>query len=168
VTGGHPIFLLQHARASGFLDLVRTRVLNGEFYYGGISAGAAPATRDLPPIAAPTIPASSTTRPARPRHLLPAHAREPRPQQRHAQLIAANPEREFVTLTDDQALIVFIGLFAVRDAEPPGPDAGRLWWRTTLERGGLWRQDDRTHQIGRPARHLTGVSLHMIPARLVA
>jgi dipeptidase E len=47
VTGGHPIFLLQHARASGFLDLVRTRVLDGELYYGGISAGAALATRDL-------------------------------------------------------------------------------------------------------------------------
>jgi dipeptidase E len=94
VTGGHPIFLLQHARASGFLDLVRTRVLNGELYYGGISAGAALATRDL-----------ATYRGALVTCYLLAHANRGR-QQRYAQLIAAHPEREFATLTDDQALIV--------------------------------------------------------------
>jgi dipeptidase E len=107
VTGGHPIFLLQHARASGFLDIVRTRVLDGRLYYAGISAGAALATADLTSYRGPDDPgiADDTAGLGLVTFYPLLHANRGR-QQRYADLIAAHPEREFVTLTDDQAVIV--------------------------------------------------------------
>jgi dipeptidase E len=107
VTGGHPIFLLQHARACGFLDLVRTRVRAGALYYGGVSAGATLAAPDLAGYRGPDDPGTvdDTTGLALLDCYPLVHANRGR-QQRYTDLIAAHPEHRFITLTDDQALIV--------------------------------------------------------------
>jgi dipeptidase E len=107
VTGGHPLFLLEHAVATGFLDTVRTRVCDGSLYYGGISAGAALATADLAGYRGPDDPGvvDDTTGLGLISCYPLVHANRGR-QQRYAELIASHPDREFVTLTDDQALIV--------------------------------------------------------------
>lgn len=47
VTGGYPIFLLEHVRRSGFDRLAATAVADGSLAYAGISAGAALAGPDL-------------------------------------------------------------------------------------------------------------------------
>src|SRR5688500_18437617 len=47
VTGGYPIFLLQHAQRTGFRHAVRQGVASGQFAYAGMSSGAALAAPDL-------------------------------------------------------------------------------------------------------------------------
>jgi dipeptidase E len=47
VTGGYPIFLLQHAQRTGFARTVAEAVAAGRTAYAGISAGAALAAPDL-------------------------------------------------------------------------------------------------------------------------
>lgn len=56
VTGGHPVYLLQHARQSGFLRAVRTQVAAGQLRYAGVSAGAALAGPSIEPLAGPDDP----------------------------------------------------------------------------------------------------------------
>ena len=50
VTGGYPIFLLEHVRRSGFDRLAAPAVADGSLAYVGISAGAALAGPDLWPL----------------------------------------------------------------------------------------------------------------------
>jgi dipeptidase E len=52
VTGGYPIYLLQAAQRSGFLDRARQRVRAGDLGYIGVSAGAALAGPSMEPLAA--------------------------------------------------------------------------------------------------------------------
>ncbi|SNR26101.1 dipeptidase E [Actinomadura mexicana] len=52
VTGGYPIFLLEHVRRSGFDRLAASAVADGSLAYVGISAGAALAGPDLRPLQA--------------------------------------------------------------------------------------------------------------------
>lgn len=52
VTGGYPIFLLEHVRRSGFDRVAAPAVAGGSLAYVGISAGAALAGPDLRPLQA--------------------------------------------------------------------------------------------------------------------
>lgn len=52
VTGGYPVFLLQAAQLSGFLDHARAAVQSGALGYIGVSAGAALAGPSMEPLAA--------------------------------------------------------------------------------------------------------------------
>ena len=52
VTGGSPIYLLECAQKSGFIELVSAGVRNGDFGYVGVSAGAALAGPSMEPLAA--------------------------------------------------------------------------------------------------------------------
>ncbi|WP_369916105.1 Type 1 glutamine amidotransferase-like domain-containing protein [Plantactinospora sp. KBS50] len=56
VTGGYPIFLLQHARQTGCLAIVRQRATSGDLAYAGMSSGAALRHRILRPTAVTTAP----------------------------------------------------------------------------------------------------------------
>lgn len=60
VTGGHPIYLLEAAWRSGFLDSARERVRAGYLGYIGVSAGAALAGPSMEPLAAGDDPGSVT------------------------------------------------------------------------------------------------------------
>jgi dipeptidase E len=60
VTGGYPIFLLQSARRSGFLDQARLAVQSGALSYIGVSAGAALAGPSVEPLAAEDDPGAVT------------------------------------------------------------------------------------------------------------
>ncbi|MES9536217.1 Type 1 glutamine amidotransferase-like domain-containing protein [Actinomadura sp. NPDC000600] len=52
VTGGYPVFLLEHVRRSGFDRVAAPAVADGSLAYVGISAGAALAGPDLRPLQA--------------------------------------------------------------------------------------------------------------------
>lgn len=61
VTGGHGVFLLQHAQRSGFTRIAGRAVLDGEIAYAARSAGASVATADLAFYQASDDPASVET-----------------------------------------------------------------------------------------------------------
>lgn len=108
VTGGHPIFLLEHAQRSGFTRIARQAVLRGEMAYAGISAGACLATADLAFYQAPDDPGSvQTTKGLGLVGFFPlVHANRGR-QERYARLIAAHGDRhEFIPINDDEAVTV--------------------------------------------------------------
>lgn len=60
VTGGYPIYLLQAAQRSGFLESARHHVRTGNLGYIGVSAGAALAGPSMEPLAAEDDPGSVT------------------------------------------------------------------------------------------------------------
>lgn len=60
VTGGYPIYLLEAAQRSGFMDGARERVRTGHLGYIGVSAGAAMAGPSMEPLAAEDDPGSVT------------------------------------------------------------------------------------------------------------
>ena len=60
LTGGYPIFLLQAAQRSGFLDHARRAVQSGALAYIGVSAGAALAGPSMEPLAAEDDPGAVT------------------------------------------------------------------------------------------------------------
>lgn len=60
VTGGYPVFLLQAAQRSGFLDHTRGAVQSGALGYIGVSAGAALAGPSMEPLAAEDDPGAVT------------------------------------------------------------------------------------------------------------
>jgi dipeptidase E len=108
VTGGHPIFLLEHAQRSGFTRVVKQAVLSGALAYAGISAGAYLATADLAFYHGPDDPGSAeTTEGLGLIGFFPlVHANHNR-RERYARLITAYGDRyEFVPVNDDQAVIV--------------------------------------------------------------
>jgi dipeptidase E len=108
VTGGHPIFLLEHAQRSGFTRIARQAVLRGETAYAGMSAGASLATADLAFYQAPDDPGSAeTTEGLGLVGFFPlVHANRGR-QERYTRLIAAHGDRcEFVPVNDDEAVTV--------------------------------------------------------------
>jgi len=60
VTGGYPLFLLERAQASGFVEAVRDGARAGRLAYVGVSAGAALAGPDISPLANPDDPGRAT------------------------------------------------------------------------------------------------------------
>lgn len=108
VTGGHPIFLLEHAQRSGFTRIAGQAVLRGETAYAGMSAGASLAAADLAFYQAPDDPGSvETTEGLGLVRFFPlVHANRGR-RQRYARLIAAHGDRyEFIPINDDEAVTV--------------------------------------------------------------
>jgi dipeptidase E len=124
VTGGHPIFLLEHAQRSGFTRIVKQAVLSGALAYAGISAGAYLATADLTFYHGPDDPGSvETTEGLGLTGFFPlVHANRNR-QERHARLITAYGDRyEFVPVNDDQAVIVTGGAWQRQASAVSVPD----------------------------------------------
>lgn len=108
VTGGHPIFLLEHAQRSGFTRIAGQAVLRGEIAYAGMSAGASLATADLAFYQAPDDPGSvETTQGLGLVRFFPlVHANRGR-REHYTRLIAAYGDRyEFVPINDDEAVTV--------------------------------------------------------------
>lgn len=108
VTGGHPIYLLEHAQSSGFTHTASQAVLSGEIAYAGISAGAQLATADLAFYQGPDDPGSvkATDGLGLVRFFPLVHANRGR-QERYARLIGSHGHRyEFVPINDDEAVTV--------------------------------------------------------------
>jgi dipeptidase E len=129
VTGGDPIFLLEHARRSGFVPAVRDGVSAGRIAYAGVSAGAILTAQDLALYRTPDDPGrvDDTEGLGLVRFFPLVHANRGR-QERYAQLIAAHPGIRFVPYSDDEAIIVTGSTWQCRrsaitapltDAEPP-------------------------------------------------
>lgn len=108
VTGGHPIFLMEHAQRSGFAGIVRRAVHDGDLAYAGMSAGASVASADLAFYRAPDDPGEvEATEGFGLVGFFPlVHANRGR-RERYARLTAAYSGRyEFVQINDDEAVIV--------------------------------------------------------------
>ena len=109
VTGGHLFFLLEHARRTGFADLVATRVRAGQLAYAGMSSGATLLAPDLALYRGddedPGV-VDSTEGLALVGFYPLSHANRGR-EQAYAEVIAELGDRyEFVPIRDDEAVIV--------------------------------------------------------------
>jgi hypothetical protein len=117
VTGGYPLFLLEHAQRTGFVTLVRQRVRQSRLAYAGISAGASLASPDLALFRAPDDPGVVTD--SEGLALAPffplTHANRGR-QEWYAEIIATNRGSRFVTLTDEQAVVIAGDAWEVRES----------------------------------------------------
>ncbi|GAA1618317.1 Type 1 glutamine amidotransferase-like domain-containing protein [Actinoplanes couchii] len=108
VTGGYPIFLLEHAQRSGFLHAVRQDVTSGRLAYAGISAGALLAAPDLERYRGDDDPGRvNDTAGLELVSFYPLpHANRGR-EERYSKVIAEEGDRhDFVVIRDDQAAIV--------------------------------------------------------------
>ncbi|WP_163509472.1 Type 1 glutamine amidotransferase-like domain-containing protein [Fodinicola acaciae] len=113
VSGGYPLFLLEHANRSGFSRLVPPAVRTGRLGYVGISAGAALAAPDLAYFgkADAVVDPDDPGRPESTRglelapFLLLAHRNRGRAA-RHDREIAASGGQERVSINDDQAVVI--------------------------------------------------------------
>jgi dipeptidase E len=107
VTGGQPIFLLEHAQRSGFVQAVRA----AELPYAGVSAGALLTAPDLTLYDAPDDPGKvESTEGLGLIDFYPlVHTNRGRAD-RYARLIADHPDLDFIPYNDDEALIVTNGV----------------------------------------------------------
>jgi peptidase E len=111
VTGGDPLFLLEHAQRSGFGAVVPPLARAGQLAYAGVSAGAFLAGPDLVHLIDPdnppaVVPASTRGLGIAPVVTLPHANREGR-DALHARIIAGLGDRfEYVRITDEQAIVV--------------------------------------------------------------
>jgi dipeptidase E len=108
VTGGYPIFLLQHAQRTGFTRLVKEAVTSGRSAYAGMSSGAALAAPDLASYRGDDDPGQVTDTAGL--GLVPfyplSHANRGR-EELYARIIAEEGDRhEFVPMRDDEAIVV--------------------------------------------------------------
>jgi dipeptidase E len=111
LTGGNAYLLLWHARRSGFAELAPRRVERGKLLYVGTSAGGLLAGPDVEPAAAPenraAVPAlESTVALGLVDLTILPHDQDPERAARHDELVATHPDRRFVRLTDDRAVLV--------------------------------------------------------------
>jgi dipeptidase E len=108
VTGGHPIFLLQHAQRTGFARTVAEAAGAGRIAYAGMSAGATLAAPDLRFHRAEDDPGrvTGTTGLGLVSFYPLSHANRGR-EDRYRRLIAELGDRyEFVPIRDDEAVVV--------------------------------------------------------------
>ncbi|MET0423035.1 MAG: Type 1 glutamine amidotransferase-like domain-containing protein [Actinoplanes sp.] len=108
VTGGYPVFLLQHAQRTGFTRVVREAVTSGRLAYAGVSSGAVLAAPDLAFYRGDDDPGRVTDTTGL--GLVPfyplSHADRGR-EQLYAQIIAEEGDRRtFVPMRDDEAVVV--------------------------------------------------------------
>jgi dipeptidase E len=107
VTGGQPIYLLEHAQRSGFVQAVRAAALP----YAGVSAGAILTAPDLTLYDALDDPGNVES----PEGLglidfYPlVHTNRGRAE-RYDRLIADHPDLDFITYNDDEALVITNGV----------------------------------------------------------
>jgi dipeptidase E len=111
VTGGDAYRLLWHAHRSGFSVVVRELVERGDLLYVGTSAGAILAGPDIAPLASwedaadvPRLPSTEALRLVG-FTVLPHDDHDDRSAKNEA-IVLANPQRDFVRLRDDQAVLV--------------------------------------------------------------
>jgi dipeptidase E len=118
LVGGNAYLLLRHARRSGFAQRVVPLVESGALLYAGTSAGSLLAGPDLAPAASPdnraAVPELESSRGLGLVEfgVLP-HDQEPGVSARHDAIVAEHPDREFVRLTDDEAVVVLGGAWEV-------------------------------------------------------
>ena len=108
VTGGHPIFLLQHAQRTGFARRVAEAVRAGTLAYAGMSAGAALVSANLARYRLDDDPGrvSDTAGLGLVGFYPLSHANRGR-EEAYARIIAEDGDRyEFVPMRDDEAIIV--------------------------------------------------------------
>lgn len=107
VTGGQPIFLLEHAQRSGFATAVPRAVRAGELAYAGVSAGAILTAPDLALYDAPDDPGEvkSTAGLGLASFYPLVHTNRGR-HDRYTRLIAAHPDLDFIPYNDDEALVL--------------------------------------------------------------
>ncbi|GIE99435.1 Type 1 glutamine amidotransferase-like domain-containing protein [Paractinoplanes rishiriensis] len=116
VTGGYPIFLLQHAQRTGFAGAVRKGVTAGRLAYAGMSSGAALAAPDLGRYRGDDDPGrvTDTVGLGLVSFYPLSHANRGR-EDLYARIIASEGDRyDFVPLRDDQAVIVHDGAREIR------------------------------------------------------
>ncbi|MBV9581559.1 MAG: Type 1 glutamine amidotransferase-like domain-containing protein [Chloroflexi bacterium] len=117
VTGGYPMFLLEQAQRTGFLELVRQQVHQGQLAYAGMSAGAALAGPDLALYQSPDDPGN--VRDSSGLALVPfctlSHVNRGR-RTHYAKIITAHPTQRFVVLTDEQAVVIAGDRWQVRES----------------------------------------------------
>jgi len=126
VTGGQPIFLLEHAQRSGFAGFVPRAVRAGELAYAGVSAGAILTAPDLALYDAPDDPGEVTSTAGlglAPFYPL-VHTNRGR-HDRYVRLIAAHPDLSFVTYNDDEALVLTGDTVDRRPSPNTAPDRNR-------------------------------------------
>ncbi|WP_169745833.1 Type 1 glutamine amidotransferase-like domain-containing protein [Actinocatenispora sera] len=125
VTGGDPIFLLEHAHRSGFVPAVRNAVSAGRLAYAGVSAGAILTAPDLELYRTPDDPGrvNGTDGLGLVRFFPLVHANRGR-QERYARLIAAHPDIPFVAYSDDEAVIVTGSTWHCRPSAITAPLSG--------------------------------------------
>ena len=107
VTGGQPIFLLEHAQRSGFASAAPPAIRSGRVAYAGISAGAILTAPDLALYDAPDDPGAvtSTAGLGLTTFYPLVHTNRDR-RERYDHLIAANPDLTFIPFNDDEALTI--------------------------------------------------------------
>lgn len=111
LTGGNAYLLLWHAQRSGFAAGAVPLVESGRLLYAGTSAGAVLAGPDLDPAASPdnrvAVPQLESTRAlALVAFSVLPHDQDPEFAAHHDESVAGHPEREFVRLTDELAVVV--------------------------------------------------------------
>jgi dipeptidase E len=111
VTGGDAYRLLWHARRSGFSVVVRELVERGDLFYVGTSAGAILAGPDVAPLASwedatdvPQLP--STEALGLVEFTILPHDDHDDHSALNETIVLTNPQREFIKLRDDQAVVV--------------------------------------------------------------
>ncbi|MEV0660926.1 Type 1 glutamine amidotransferase-like domain-containing protein [Actinomadura luteofluorescens] len=118
VTGGYPVFLLEHVRRSGFDRLAAPAVADGSLAYVGISAGAALAGPDLRPLQGSGDPGTvdSTAGLGMVPFVVLPHRNRGRAA-RHDRLVG-DPARTWplISINDDQAVSVIDDAFEVLDS----------------------------------------------------
>lgn len=111
LAGGNAYLLLWQAQRSGFADRVVPLVESGRLLYAGTSAGAVLAGPDLAPAASPdnraAVPELESTRALGlvGFTVLP-HDQDPEFAAHHDESVTGHPEREFLRLTDELAVVV--------------------------------------------------------------
>lgn len=107
VTGGFPLFLVQAAQKSGFLEAARQRANDGSLVYIGVSAGAALAGQDMAPLAAVDDPGQvHDTACLALVPFVPIPHVNRRPPEAFQQRKASFPSLHLVPLRDDEAILV--------------------------------------------------------------
>jgi dipeptidase E len=107
VAGGHPMFLLQQVRRTGFDRVIVPAVRNGRLRYVGVSAGAALVGPDLGYFRDADEPGvvESTTGLGLVPFVVLAHRNRGRAR-RHDQQLAQHGTRAYISINDDQAVVV--------------------------------------------------------------
>ena len=123
LSGGNAFLLLRHVLRSGFAEQVVPLVDAGSLLYVGTSAGAVVAGPGLIPEVSPenraAVPELESTEALGlvDVTILP-HDQEPERSALHDEIVAAHPERQFVRLTDERAVLVRGAAIEIVDASP--------------------------------------------------
>jgi dipeptidase E len=118
VTGGHTLFLLEHAQRSGFTSIVPEAVRAGRLAYAGMSSGGFLAGPDLLHCTEPSDPGRVTD--SRGLGIVPivplSHANRGRAAEHQALIASFGHRFRLVPITDEQAIVVSGEAWEVRSS----------------------------------------------------